>query len=643
VLPDYPEVIRSKFLKKELLLQGHESFWFFQKLIVNHINHPFRGGKITMSDTNETIGGGDQKPEAAAGAGRAVPILAGLGLMLPAALACLSGYLWPTVRTLWLSLRDVGFGFSGSTFVGFENYARLLEDRALGAAIGFTLLLTVARLAAVAAVPLVLALGASALGRVGRRVVRVIFTIPIALYAPAAAAFGWRITLIETSRAAGFTLGDPATARAVVLLLDGLYTLALACGLGLIVLLPALRAAGPGHDGESGRRAWLPLLAVWLVGLLATVALTPQTFAFVSLLTGGGPARATTTIAIHQYEIALRMMRFGLGAALAALQLIPLLALGLLAGAILVFARLRLDLVPAQEASGEQERGEGRVVRVIVGVLALLVGLAACSLGVLPLAGTALGNIDPVGFAQFFEEIHPVPGLLLSIFVPLLGLLVLLPVTYLAALGIGALRPFGRWSEALLLLFTPWLFVTVSPLSLIFLNRLQMADRLNRPLTLNPPIAISVAGLVALTLFFKGRTATWRAGQEEDAPPFQGFFKVVIRPSLPLAAALGLGALLVGTQRQYWQTLVYFGRDVRIPANAWNEMGMALFAGPEFWAPAVLVYVVPLFLLFFVGLSVLQVFYLDRLVLWRDGPGEEETTFEDYLAGSALGSEPGAS
>jgi hypothetical protein len=117
----------------------------------------------------------------------------------------------------------------------------------------------------------------------------------------------------------------------------------------------------------------------------------------------------------------------------------------------------------------------------------------------------------------------------------------------------------------------------------------------------------------------------------------------VILPSLPLVAALGLGALLVGMQRYYWQTLVYYGRDVLLPSMAWLEMGARLFAGPEFWAPAVLVYVVPPFLLLFVGLSVLQVLYLDRLVLRREEPEEESRTVEDYVAGSTPEGEPGTS
>jgi ABC-type sugar transport system permease subunit len=596
-----------------------------------------------MSDANETTVVDDQEPKAASRTSRTASILIGLGLMIPAALACLSGYLWPTARTFWLSLRDVGFDLGDSAFVGFENYNRLLSDQAFGAAISFTFLLTLVRLAAVAAVPLLLALGASTLGRTGRRILRVIFTIPIALYMPAAAAFGWRLSLVGASRSMGINLGDPATVRALVLLLDGLYTLALACGLGLIALLPALE--GRRDEDENARRSWMPLLAVWLIGLLATAALTPQTFAFVSILTSGGPARATTTLTLFQYDISLRMMRFGLGAALSAVELLPLLILGLLAGIILVFTRLQIDLTPTWESSnGDEERqGRGRAIRLILGGVALLIALAACALTTLPLATTALGNLDPAGFARFIEELHPVPGLLLSIVVPLLGLLILLPVTYLAALGIGALRPLGRWSEALLLLFTPWLFVTTSPLSLIFVNRLQRLDRLNRPLAINPPIALSIVGLIVLALFFKGRAAAWRTGQEQGDPSSRGFFGEVILPSLPLVAALGLGALLVGMQRYYWQAMVYYERDVILPSMAWPEMGARFFAGPELWAPAVLVYIVPPFLLLFVGLSVLQVLYLDRLVLRQEEPEEEARTFEDYVAESTLEGEPDTS
>ena len=41
-----------------------------------------------------------------------------------------------------------------------------------------------------------------------------------------------------------------------------------------------------------------------------------------------------------------------------------------------------------------------------------------------------------------------------------------LPIAYLGALGIGALRPLGRWSEWLLLPFAPWLFITALPLGI---------------------------------------------------------------------------------------------------------------------------------------------------------------------------------
>ena len=43
-----------------------------------------------------------------------------------------------------------------------------------------------------------------------------------------------------------------------------------------------------------------------------------------------------------------------------------------------------------------------------------------------------------------------------------------LPIAYLGALGIGALRPLGRYSEWLLLPFSPWLFITALPLSVAF-------------------------------------------------------------------------------------------------------------------------------------------------------------------------------
>ena len=46
----------------------------------------------------------------------------------PTALGITVFYLWPTVRTLIISFTKSG-PFGGSEWVGFENYARLLQDR----------------------------------------------------------------------------------------------------------------------------------------------------------------------------------------------------------------------------------------------------------------------------------------------------------------------------------------------------------------------------------------------------------------------------------------------------------------------------------------------------------------------------------
>ena len=114
--------------------------------------------------------------------------LLGFFLAGPATLIWILTLVLPTLQTILTSRRNTSplGGDRGS--VGWENYSRLVDDPAFGRALGFTLALTLERVLIVALVPLVLALAVNEFGRRLRIPVRMLFTVPLALFAPVSGA-----------------------------------------------------------------------------------------------------------------------------------------------------------------------------------------------------------------------------------------------------------------------------------------------------------------------------------------------------------------------------------------------------------------------------------------------------------------------
>jgi hypothetical protein len=121
---------------------------------------------------------------------------------------------------------------------------------------------------------------------------------------------------------------------------------------------------------------------------------------------------------------------------------------------------------------------------------------------------------------------------------PLIAVLIQVPAAFLAALGIGALRPLGRWSELLLVPFLPWLFVTAGPLNITFFSDAGNGHDLNKFSTLIPRILLSVPALVLLTALCRGLAVRWRAARIAGAPAGATFWRTVFVPALPMVLLL---------------------------------------------------------------------------------------------------------
>jgi ABC-type sugar transport system permease subunit/ABC-type maltose transport system permease subunit len=558
-------------------------------------------------------------------------IILGLAMLVPAVVCCISELAVPTIRTFITSLQRVS-PVREAEFVGMENYSRLFEDRIFSSALGFTLSLLVVRLLVVALIPLLLAIVVNQFGRRVRIPVRLLFTIPLVLFAPVMIALTWRLAL--DPRYGIFSgeawLAAPELARQTLLRLDGLYTLGLACGVGLVFYLAALR--GEGREATSRMKALMPLGVSWVIGLLATIALTLQSFTLSFVLTGGGPAAATTTLGFYQYIQTFRNFNFGTGATVASLTLFVLILLGLVAGLIIIFTGIRLTTISPSKKSTLLS-GMNRSSAIVLLILILLISLGVGSLSVLPLPWNALNSLKTE--AELFRdsglfpsspsleayrrlgETIPIGNVLVNTTVPLLGglLLLQLPIAYLAALGIGAMRPLGQRSEWLLLLFSPWLFVTIGPLSIPRFEGIREAGTLGTLIGLAPPIILSVPILFILSLFFKGQAPKWQAAQVEGQPVIGAFFRKLILPSLPLVVLLAGVAFFIGLQEFLWPLLVAPNPENFTITVALATLQAQFSMAVPVLAAALTLFWLPPMVLFFLIFGVFQIFYLERLSL----------------------------
>jgi ABC-type sugar transport system permease subunit len=574
-----------------------------------------------------------QRPQRERSAGR---LLLRLLMLVPIFLCWIGTLVLPTVRTLTSSFQDVNLLRPGAgEFVGWANYDQLQQDPTFASATGFTLSLATSRVLLIAIVPMLLALAASAFSRRVRVSVRLLFTIPLALFGPVGAALAWRLALspqlgLAGNPESGLSLVSPELAPATLRLVDSLSSFGIACGIGLIVYGAALRGAGSAAPVWGTLRR--PLLVTWIVVMLGSIALALQSFSLSFLLTRGGPQNSTTTLALLHFISGFQFFKFGVAGAVGMQILLPLGVLGMAAGLLIILAGLQIESVPPGKPPVQLSGSSRPIVALALGVL--LIGcLVISAIGIWPLFWTAINSLKHASeiFAgegsllpatptfdayRTLDEQFPTGRILFNtVLPPLLGLAIQIPIAYLGALGIGALRPLGRHSEWLLLPFCPWLFVGIGPLSILAFENLRAAGLIDTFLSLVPPILCSVPMLVILTLFFKGQ-------QARRSAPGASFFNALILPSLPLTVLLASIAFLVESQMLDWPLLVANSLESQ-PASVVLATIQGVFAlDVPLLSAAMVRFGLPFFVLFFLIFAIFQIFYVDRLAITSEAQSE---------------------
>ncbi|MFJ5829714.1 carbohydrate ABC transporter permease [Streptomyces sp. NPDC093089] len=258
--------------------------------------------------------------------------LAPYAFVLPALLLFAAFKIYPIVQSFVLSLyKTVG---GADTFVGADNYARLLDDPLFWTALRNTAVILAVQ------VPVMLALATglavafdSALLR-GRSVFRLGFFLPMIT---GLVAYGliFSVLLNEKYGLVNWLLGlagigevpwlvDPLWAKiSLGLALTWHYT-----GYNAVILLARLQSIPTElYDAASvdGAGAWKSFLHVTLPGLRPAILLTTvlstigtlQIFDEPYILTRGGPDNATLTIGVYLYQNAFVYFDFGYASAIA--------------------------------------------------------------------------------------------------------------------------------------------------------------------------------------------------------------------------------------------------------------------------------------------------------------------------------------
>ncbi|MBN9064667.1 MAG: sugar ABC transporter permease [Rhizobiales bacterium] len=265
----------------------------------------------------------------------------------------------PLVKAFWTSLQRVrGLNVS---FVGFDNYARVLGDESFWNSLSVSLRFTILCVAMHMAIGLAIALLLNQVTR-AQAILRIAFLTPW-MVAPAICATIWlwllepqfgvvnyllmAIGLIDAPKA---WLGEPALAFGSIVAVDvwrGIPFVMLLLLAGLQTI-PVEQYEAASIDGatplQKFRHITLPNLRYFIV-VASTLDIinTIRMFDIIAVMTGGGPVGATEVLPALLYNTAFRANQFGQAAAIGVL----LLAL------VLFFSvfYIRLTKTQAQDAS----------------------------------------------------------------------------------------------------------------------------------------------------------------------------------------------------------------------------------------------------------------------------------------------------
>jgi len=268
-----------------------------------------------------------------------------LAFLLPT-LVLLGGFLfYPLIYGIALSAHD-SQGFEPTQFVGLDNYVRaILGDAVFHRSLLNTIVFTGAAVVLQTGIGLFLAILVAGVRR-GRTFYLVAFFAPFVLASVAVGAV-WKFLyapFFGIAATVGSALGFDTSTIAPLADADAALWAVMAAflwrfaGFGMVVYVAAIQALSRDYydlailEGASWsqrlRHITWPLLwpQTFTLVLLSTIG-TLRIFDMVWIMTAGGPAHATETVATHVYTTAFRFLDVGYAQAMAMILLVVILLL----------------------------------------------------------------------------------------------------------------------------------------------------------------------------------------------------------------------------------------------------------------------------------------------------------------------------
>jgi hypothetical protein len=487
-----------------------------------------------------------------------------------------------TLLTLWVpavSLVIGSFQHPSDGAAGGGHWTNVL---------GFTVATAVVRLIA-CIIPILFAISLAFAGSVARHVARTVFLFFALLLGPLS--YALCCTLFSLQVQPGM-LEKPAGAWILILSGEALITTAIVAAIALW-LFPGIQSSTESEKRGANLRRMV-LATVLLLGVLASgfQALV------LSLVSFGGVTGSTKTLALLGYEGVIRALPQSSGVWF---QFALVAVLGLVGGILLVASNVRWAF------SKTSARSEP--VGCVVGAISGLMLFSTVLLAAFPIFAGIFGFLGPGGRSAI-EGLTPqlitalTPGIQHELLRFITWFVLVVPATYLAALGIGGLRPLGRHSEWILLPFFPFFFISIATLWSPFYYSIFKFHLLGNPVIQFYPLLTNVPFLIFLTLFFKGQTEQWM-----NTTPRLSYFRSVIIPSVPVTITFALASSIFVIRDVLWS--IIFGSEN-------SDLAQILLATEEELSvnrlgSLVLIFAVGSILVFFPILAVLQALVVDRL------------------------------
>lgn len=267
-------------------------------------------------------------------------------LAVPCALL-VAFFIFPLYQTLYLSFTDWYGTFQTTNWVGLQNYQDLWDDPLFRSAVLNTLLYFA--LSLVVLFPLALFIAWALLRTKGSRAFYQVAIFAPAVLSVSVAGVLWKFIynpsfgLINTALdAVGLDsltrpwLGQPSTAMfgiVVAVIWHGIATWIILILAG-IDRIPAELSEAAALDGASDRKVFTKITLPLLWPVLSTLLVlwfiqSMQTFAFIYVMTNGGPAGATEVMATYMYRLAIEGRMFAYGSAMAVVMTLIVLVMSL--------------------------------------------------------------------------------------------------------------------------------------------------------------------------------------------------------------------------------------------------------------------------------------------------------------------------